>query len=639
MATSPQQEARSLSAINYLAANPPQYPYSPEQRESLTLYISRVPGTQDIILSTVRPQKKNVTGEDIMNSLYYIHLDSPQDELLWPPQRLPEASPPRSGDDGGRCAIPRKPVPGPGTSPLPNPSAGAAPSAPFSNGGDGCPSSLLRTQSAEITTEGYRGNPMFQKRRSGQATNVPAFPVGGPLSPSAKPIQRKPLGPEPRKAQPGYDQDAPAATDLMAQTRPVMPSQLDQESAYHAGLPLSTVSPLSGLDQTQTGPPGRTGRHPSSASFSLTVIRRDPASGTQCNIGKVSSFQNNVPPPHHANPGLDSHNMTGLQRRTIDIRLETSGYAKYRNMPTRAGVDAYRPPVSEHSYTQQMARGATAASRRGGTVTVNRAQSPAEEGFVRQVLMSYGPDWRSSWKKAFQRLDGIDSPERSSTGELGPPKLSQTRAAVAQEIDATDLADGKRSPPLITEPGPGLKPKGFVFLSPWDGRCEFRTSANGRTLKCRHILDDTTVKLDAREVAVCIRGAQAKGRSFGEEFSSALVGAKPVSELRFNLPSGARKTKAGRPNSVQLSGQFTKFLHRKSSSSGEDESDEDDDHDNHDNEIPMDLSLGKEDAGGGNRGKRVKLGKLIIHDEGLKMLDLVVAANMGVWWTTWGRTT
>lgn len=36
------------------------------------------------------------------------------------------------------------------------------------------------------------------------------------------------------------------------------------------------------------------------------------------------------------------------------------------------------------------------------------------------------------------------------------------------------------------------------------------------------------------------------------------------------------------------------------------------------------------------RGKQAKLGKLIVEDEGLKMLDLVVAANMGVWWGVWG---
>ncbi len=46
MAAKPRVEARSLSEINILAANPPQYPHHPTVRESLTLYISRVPGTR-----------------------------------------------------------------------------------------------------------------------------------------------------------------------------------------------------------------------------------------------------------------------------------------------------------------------------------------------------------------------------------------------------------------------------------------------------------------------------------------------------------------------------------------------------------------------------------------------------------------
>ena len=42
--------------------------------------------------------------------------------------------------------------------------------------------------------------------------------------------------------------------------------------------------------------------------------------------------------------------------------------------------------------------------------------------------------------------------------------------------------------------------------------------------------------------------------------------------------------------------------------------------------------MGQELAGGGFGGKQAKLGKLIIEPEGLKMLDLVVAANMAAWW-------
>lgn len=46
----------------------------------------------------------------------------------------------------------------------------------------------------------------------------------------------------------------------------------------------------------------------------------------------------------------------------------------------------------------------------------------------------------------------------------------------------------------------------------------------------------------------------------------------------------------------------------------------------------LDFSLARERAGGGMRGKSAKLGKLIVEDEGIKMLDLVVAACMAVWW-------
>jgi hypothetical protein len=51
----------------------------------------------------------------------------------------------------------------------------------------------------------------------------------------------------------------------------------------------------------------------------------------------------------------------------------------------------------------------------------------------------------------------------------------------------------------------------------------------------------------------------------------------------------------------------------------------------------MDLSLGQEFAGGGFGGKQAKLGKLIIEDEGLKMLDLLVATNMALWWRAYEK--
>jgi hypothetical protein len=51
----------------------------------------------------------------------------------------------------------------------------------------------------------------------------------------------------------------------------------------------------------------------------------------------------------------------------------------------------------------------------------------------------------------------------------------------------------------------------------------------------------------------------------------------------------------------------------------------------------LDLSLGQEQAGGGFGGKQAKLGKLIIEDEGLKMIDLLVAANMALYWRVYEK--
>lgn len=142
--------------------------------------------------------------------------------------------------------------------------------------------------------------------------------------------------------------------------------------------------------------------------------------------------------------------------------------------------------------------------------------------------------------------------------------------------------------------------KGYSFTSPWDGKCEFSTGATGKSLKCRH----TTSQQRTVE----------------------------VSELRFNLPtSSARESRT--PTSEKRSSYFS---HRrlKSHDSGDDF------------ETPsivldddgrVDLTLGQERAGGGLGGKQAKLGKLIIAPEGLKMLDLLVAANIGLWWRAYER--
>lgn len=186
--------------------------------------------------------------------------------------------------------------------------------------------------------------------------------------------------------------------------------------------------------------------------------------------------------------------------------------------------------------------------------------------------------------------------------------------------------------PVITMPGQGLKARGYTFFSPWDGRCEFRTGNGGRSLRCRHILPMHTNQwnplADGMDEAV-----GAKGHSRQGSRSPKVVG-NDISELRFNLPSdelfGNKATDPDRPHEARerTRDRILNSMINKTEDDVEDEEYE---------ALGFDMSLGREKAGGGNRGKRAKMGKLIIWDEGLKMLDLVVAANVGIWWNVWER--
>ncbi|KAK5169304.1 hypothetical protein LTR04_005691 [Oleoguttula sp. CCFEE 6159] len=115
-----------------------------------------------------------------------------------------------------------------------------------------------------------------------------------------------------------------------------------------------------------------------------------------------------------------------------------------------------------------------------------------------------------------------------------------------------------------------------------------------------------------------------------------------VSELRFNLPGSNLlsfpPTAIDDGNSSKRSSFFARPRVRKNLSSSSTFSASLATPVGIINDDKLDLSLGKEHAGGGFGGKQAKLGKLIIEDEGLKMLDLLVAANMSLWWRAYERT-
>ncbi|EHA50123.1 hypothetical protein MGG_03481 [Pyricularia oryzae 70-15] len=685
-------EARSLSRLNALAANPPQYPVNPtEQRqEPLILYISRVPGSRDVIFSPFKPQLKNVTGEDVANSLYYIHLDTPSDfDLQEAPgtatsneshrPSLETSSTSRGASSAPRSPIARKPLPAsakalsiksiPATTP--------PPTAVISR--DREPDSPSSAKKAPVIVNSNETSPVdkHMPEPKNEISETPEKPPPVPLkdvSPIEKsptqqvPITRKPLGPRALSTQSTRSVNEGAGGFL----QPNNNTDVRPNSSASAAHSLAEHQRNTHTSEGPTIQPPRSPRSPSPKKgprdmvpFTLTVIRRDPSTGNQWNVGKVSSYQllnptvptldPEAPPSYAELAGLVPTNTTAAALAVppnISIRVETSGYAKFRgNFPTRDSID-----VNRRQRATSAASSITGASTDSLSILRGSGAVTGEDFFTRQLIMSYQKSWTSNIREAWKnrnrsnsssppkpepepplsplepppvlpfhgraRSDSGGSVESFSSPNGSPTKSSFSLQALRQNQKSNGHGNGEQDPrQLITAPGPGLKPRGYAFASPWDGICEFRTSSSGRGVKCVHSLPGGPLHAEG-------------GTPVGTT----------VSELRFNLPSADMFREKGQElqgkldrlkvdGQHRLQEQWNKG-HRRAQSSVDSNtySHNGDDHDD------MGLSLGRERAGGGNRGKRAKLGKLIVYDEGLKMLDLVVAANVGVWWGAWERS-
>ena len=477
--------------------------------------------------------------------------------------------------------------------------------------------------------------------RSEQLSNLAPSDQLIPSSGIGREFQRKEVASRELPTQP------PDQARESAQRRPLGPRPLGSEASIERK-PLSGIEnrPLSSRSQLQdfvTPQVSSDSARPdllndndlkidgSARSFSITIIRRDPSSGAQWNIGRVIGEAQSRGRKAISNPKKSYFD--------ISVHLTTPGYTPFRNSKTASHNDSL-----SQLYNQQ--------------ATVNESGITAPEcGFDRQVRMEGSNFWdRTSKQHKRSQSDFSDT-------RVGTRGISEDPAAVLPDVrPGGSTADDSGS-------------KGYVFLSPWGGRCKFSTGGGGRSLRCKHTLPDSLSSSNA-------------------VFESS--GSAIVSELRFNLPHSAvfnapttkKNAKGGGVESRRFS--IPKFGHIRNQLSqtsrpplpprphptsyaamypSDDEeppslpprvyagqhvagsgdgrqpppisirshpfeytprspSEEEDEE--------LDLSIGREKAGGGNRGKRAKLGKLIIHDEGFKMLDLVVGANMGVWWSVWG---
>jgi hypothetical protein len=361
---------------------------------------------------------------------------------------------------------------------------------------------------------------------------------------------------------------------------------------YREGVRDQRGPPIAQAYQDESSPPplpARPGSAPSNPRpetiTQLTLIRRDPASSAQWNVANITD-----PPVFEAGSSERRNSMTSQRIKKsgqpLYIEIDSPGYAKFTSR-------ADEPPASPTSSTPSL----TYASSTSGSIQ-------NEHIFKRRMWMEGSLfDGKPSGHRKAVSTDVTNTPSnlrpsfdvdarRSSEFSLQSPTTGLSRDPVMNSISID--GDRKRS-----------HTKGYTLMSPWNGRCEF-SAGMGNSLKCRHSLP-----------------------KYAGDTSQPIV----VSELRFNLPGGGPLATAvpSNPATDSSGRRRSRFLHpgkhlRQSASIDATRS-----------QSNLDLSLGQELAGGGFAGKQAKLGKLIIEDEGLKMMDLIVAANMGLWWRAYEK--
>ncbi|KAI9788610.1 MAG: hypothetical protein M1816_006756 [Peltula sp. TS41687] len=636
-------QADSLSSITSLAANPPKYPrnITQEARRPLVLYIARVPGSKDVFLTTLKPRQKVVTAEDVASSLYYLHVDQPAEEISLDELSVEEHKP---GGGGKGVEVSRKPVPSL------TPTAAAAADSDWAPELPVRPTKTNLESQRDVRSDGNR-SAVSNKNDTPGATIIPKNiqatkrkPVGTEEKNARSSldqnmdIKRRPLGPRPENSWPVAARSSrlPGLENMRAQAgfvdgqvpplpaRPGILANRPQPYGEQQSLKSSWQQQARGFDsatatrtrtpQILTSPAGRTTSDPDTSGrtrseslsslsdakrFSITLIRRDPASGAQWNVGQICSTE-------------ECETRSSPSRYVIRIEITNPGYSQFLRS---------KKPIT-------VSQAAAYDDGNHGLSSNSNVESGSEEVvFRRQVLGEYMNSWllRNPWK----RRSGSSEFKRNSTEDVNstiPRVKDYIEPGMLQSGSTTSTSSPRRSPNNHDGfESAKSRDKGYTFLSPWDGTCEFFTGASGRSLKCKHTIVSTT--------------------------SSGASQSANVSELRFSLPPILSFSSSA--SSFPNPGIVTTGGNKENNNNNDDHESSTTSHNFrkrlstqmvapvlnlvNENAHRLDLSLGQEKAGGGNRGKKAKLGKLIVGDEGLKMLDLIVAANMGIWWRAYDK--
>lgn len=558
----------------------------------------------------MKPLQKGVTASDVENCLYYVHLNGPEDEKLLESSLLQDHSPAEISEDAvngyiasrGTETVRRKPLIPARTSasdykmePPSNVNHHYQPPVPDHHKSplhDPQPQPPSHDPNNQPSLQHLNSEPSYEDHRVGRKPAPPAVrsgAVGGTSSQSVYPLN----GPRPMHSR-ILTTDGRLQLTNTSHNVANLSRRYEQPSLGPSGLPLRAGQ--SGANYSADNVPAeaevessakvmrfRRGRKFSAQKdckrddyrdISLTLIRR--YDGLQSNVGKIlcSGARCNVPPDTFT--AVKSPSKSSVE---ISIQIFTPGYCRH------AG------PESEASSETRSFQGSTVPRQLPNT----SGGSPS----------TFGVEPDSVFRRQLRKVSARNQlfvPQERPQAYSRPQSSSDVRLSSEQANGSMQV--GGLSPSSRSNTTQSSS-KGYTFESPWLGICEFHTGIAGRSLKCTHTSRAT---------------------------DNVSMSAASVSELRFNLPSsnalGPPRTQIS-SDSSRSSKRSSFFSHHRAKSAFEVPSSS-----SYGSKIEleerMDLSLANERAGGGFGGKHTKLGKLIVEHEGLKMLDLVVAANIAL---------
>ncbi|CAG8152716.1 unnamed protein product [Penicillium nalgiovense] len=392
---------------------------------------------------------------------------------------------------------------------------------------------------------------------------------------------------------------------------------------------------------------------PNNAGFHITLIRRDPTSGTQWNVATIST------------PRMD--------RNAVDIEISTPGYNRFagsNEMPSLSSLAANLPTGIGRLPNSVIAQSLAAEQP--------KEQPTGPRKFHRQLCVS----------KPFDDSVATDSSNGHNPDGPSSSKLKSGYYVFTSPWNGTctftNSVNGRslKCKHMIPTPGGFIPPNGEAEAPPAVTVAElrFNTPFQAANLNYHayhaihkphpnHLSPFTQSQMQIPSLSRPngnpndnnpnpdggpLHPSSTNNNSFAAAKRNSLSqflnpnnytrprahtgpGSTPPpptsppadSHANFNPSTLLRRTSMRTPRFArqsELHPGSQSHSHRSTSNSSGGDLDYDSDEDR------LDFSLARENAGGGLRGKSAKLGKLVIEDEGIKMLDLVVAACMAVWW-------